>query len=95
MQQLLYIMAEFTFSITMSEEKEIYCSCYSLLDGTELWRRGYAVDIKRNHGMSRTIPAVNDKYVVTVGPRCQVMCCDAITGDLLWGIDMVREFQCS
>lgn len=67
--------------------------CFSLLDGTELWRRGYGVDIKRNHGMSRTIPAVNDKYVVTVGPRCQVMCCDAITGDLLWGIDMVRDFN--
>jgi outer membrane protein assembly factor BamB len=67
--------------------------CYSLLDGTELWRRGYAINIKRNHGMSRTIPAVNDKYVVTIGPRCQVMCCDAITGDLVWGIDLVRDFR--
>lgn len=43
--------------------------------------------------MSRTIPAVNDKYVVTVGPRCQVMCCNSITGELLWGIDLVREFR--
>jgi outer membrane protein assembly factor BamB len=67
--------------------------CYSLLDGTELWRRWYSVDIKRNHGMSRTIPAVNDKYVVTMGPRCQVMCCNAITGDLIWGIDLVREYK--
>ncbi len=44
--------------------------CYALTDGTELWRRGYNVKIKRNHGMSRTIPAVNEKYVVTIGPRC-------------------------
>jgi outer membrane protein assembly factor BamB len=67
--------------------------CYALLDGTELWRRGYSVRVKRNHGMSRTIPAVNEKYVVTIGPRCQVMCCDAITGDLVWGIDLVRDFS--
>lgn len=43
--------------------------------------------------MSRTIPAVNDKYVVTVGPRCQVMCCDAITGELIWGKDLVRDYK--
>jgi outer membrane protein assembly factor BamB len=67
--------------------------CYSLVDGKELWRRWYSVDVKRNHGMSRTIPAVNSKYVITIGPRCQVMCCNAITGDLLWGIDLVREFR--
>lgn len=67
--------------------------CYSLTDGTELWRRWYRVNIKRNHGMSRTIPAVNDKYVVTMGPRCQVMCNDAITGQLLWGKDLPREFK--
>jgi outer membrane protein assembly factor BamB len=67
--------------------------CFGLASGTELWRRGYSVKIKRNHGMSRTIPAVNDKYVVTVGPRCQVMCADAITGELKWGIDMVREYR--
>jgi outer membrane protein assembly factor BamB len=67
--------------------------CYSLSDGKELWRRWYSVDIKRNHGMSRTIPAVNDNYVVTIGPRCQVMCCNSITGELIWGIDLQREFK--
>lgn len=67
--------------------------CYSLKEGNELWRRWYTVNIKRNHGMSRTIPAVNDKFVLTMGPRCQVMCCDATTGDLLWGIDLPTEYK--
>ena len=67
--------------------------CYSLVDGTELWRRSYSVILKRNHGMSRTIPAVNDKYVVTIGPRCHVMCCNSATGDLAWGIDLAMEFK--
>jgi outer membrane protein assembly factor BamB len=65
--------------------------CFSLTDGTELWRRGYSVPIKRNHGMSRTIPAVSDKFVVTVGPRCHVMCCDAVSGEFLWGMDLVKD----
>jgi outer membrane protein assembly factor BamB len=67
--------------------------CYSLTDGKELWRRWYTVNIKRNHGMSRTIPAVNEKYVVTMGPRCQVMCTDAINGDLKWGVDLTKEYK--
>lgn len=44
--------------------------CYSLADGKELWARGYNLNIKRNHGMSRTIPAVTGKYVLTMGPMC-------------------------
>lgn len=67
--------------------------CYSLVEGKELWRRFYAVNIKRNHGFSRTIPAVNDKYVVTIGPHCQVMCCNAITGGFLWGIDLPKKYR--
>jgi outer membrane protein assembly factor BamB len=47
--------------------------CFSLSHGKELWRRWYNVKIKRNHGMSRTIPAVTDSFVVTIGPRCHVM----------------------
>ena len=67
--------------------------CFSLETGVELWRRSYKVHVKRNHGMSRTIPAVSEKYIVTIGPRCQVMCTNPQTGELLWGIDLVKEFK--
>jgi len=67
--------------------------CFSLETGQEIWRRYYSVNLKRNHGMSRTIPAVSDKYVVTMGPRCHVMCTNPITGDFLWGIDLTREYH--
>ncbi len=67
--------------------------CFSLVSGEEIWRRSYKVHLKRNHGLSRTIPAINDKYVLTLGPRCQVMCVDRLTGDLLWGFDLEREFN--
>ncbi len=66
--------------------------CFSLETGEELWSRWYLVKIKRNHGMSRTIPAITDKYLVTIGPRCHVMCVNPENGDMLWGIDMVKEY---
>ncbi len=66
--------------------------CFSLADGREIWRRSYAVMIKRNHGMSRTVPAVTEKYIVTVGPKCHVVCLDTATGDFRWGIDLQAEY---
>lgn len=66
--------------------------CFSLSSGKELWKRWYYVDLKRNHGYSRTIPAVTDKYVVTVGPRSHVMCVDPLSGNLLWSIDLEKQF---
>jgi len=66
--------------------------CFSLADGQELWRRSYPIMIKRNHGMSRTIPAVTEKYIVTMGPKCHVVCLDTATGEFRWGIDLKAEY---
>ena len=66
--------------------------CFSLKSGTELWRRWYRVEFKRNHGYSRTIPAVTDDYLVTIGPRSHVMCLNPVNGNLLWTIDLEREY---
>ena len=66
--------------------------CFSLDDGKEIWRYSYPVSIKRNHGMSRTVPAVNEQYVVTMGPKCYVTCLDSKSGQFKWMIDLVREY---
>ncbi len=66
--------------------------CLSLEDGKEIWRYAYSVSIKRNHGMSRTVPVVTTNLVVALGPKCHVLCCDAVSGELRWGLDLVRQF---
>jgi outer membrane protein assembly factor BamB len=66
--------------------------CLSLEDGREIWRYVYPVAVKRNHGMSRTMPAVSEKLVVTMGPKCHVACLNPITGELRWGMDLVRQY---
>ena len=67
--------------------------CFSLADGKEAWRRWYSVAVKRNHGMSRTVPAVSDKYILSIGPRCHVMCVDRENGNFRWGIDIEKEYS--
>lgn len=74
-------------------KREDALRCFSLEDGKELWRRSYDVSLKRNHGMSRTVPAVTPDYVLTIGPRCHVMAVTRETGDFLWGLDMVQQYK--
>jgi outer membrane protein assembly factor BamB len=67
--------------------------CFNLTDGKEIWQRGYRLTIRRNHGMSRTVPAVTEKYIVTIGPRAHVMCVDRATGAFRWGLDVEKEYK--
>jgi outer membrane protein assembly factor BamB len=67
--------------------------CLSLEDGRDIWRYSYPVEIKRYHGMSRTVPAVTPEYVVTLGPKAHVTCLDSKTGEFRWMYNLVREFN--
>ena len=67
--------------------------CLSLADGKEIWRYSYPVKVKRYHGMSRTVPAVTEKYIVTMGPKCHVTCLDSMTGQFRWMLNLVKDFK--
>ena len=75
------------------EGKSDALRCFSLADGREIWRYTYPSRTKRNHGMSRTIPAVTEKYTISLGPKCQVLCVDTATGEFRWELNLVREFE--
>ncbi len=75
------------------EQQADVVRCLSLDDGRDIWRYSYPVKVKRDHGMSRTVPAVTDKYVVTMGPKCHVTCLDSMTGEFHWMFNLVREFN--
>ncbi len=66
--------------------------CLSFADGGEIWRHFYPVRTKRNHGISRTIPAASERHVVTLGPQCQALCVEAETGSFRWGYDLVARY---
>ncbi len=75
------------------EKRADILRCFSLTDGKEMWSRGYKLNVKRNHGMSRTIPAVTDDYILTMGPMCHVMCLDRKDGNMRWGIDIAKDYE--
>ncbi|MCP4454784.1 MAG: PQQ-binding-like beta-propeller repeat protein [Planctomycetes bacterium] len=66
--------------------------CFSLETGEEIWRYAYVNKIKRNHGMTRTVPAVTDDFIVAMGSTCRVTCLSTKTGELLWDLDLVAEY---
>ncbi len=66
--------------------------CLNVETGEEIWNFSYPVMVAKNHGVSRTIPAVTDKYCITIGPMCHVSCVDPVSGKLLWSRDMVKDY---
>ncbi len=67
--------------------------CFSLVDGEEIWKRGYKINLKRNHGMSRTVPAVTEEHILTIGPRSHVMCVNRQDGEFIWGLNVEKEYE--
>jgi len=74
------------------DKKQNALRCLSLADGGEIWRYAYTLPVKQNHGMTRTMPALSDKFVVAMDPKCHVLCLDAATGELRWGMNLVSEY---
>lgn len=66
--------------------------CLDFASGRPLWQQSYPCPIKNNHGLSRTVPAVDGKYVVSLGPLGMVMCCEASSGKVVWKHDLVKEY---
>jgi outer membrane protein assembly factor BamB len=75
------------------EQRADILRAYALETGEELWVRGYHINLKRNHGMSRTVPAVTEDYILTIGPRSHVMCVNRTDGEFLWGLNVLKEYQ--
>ena len=71
------------------DKQEDAIRCLSFDTGQEIWRYSYSVVVLRNHGMSRTVPYVDDKYLVAMGPKCNLTCLNSQTGELVWKHDLV------
>ncbi|MEZ5072270.1 MAG: PQQ-binding-like beta-propeller repeat protein [Bacteroidales bacterium] len=75
------------------EERADILRAFHLVTGEELWQRGYKINLKRNHGMSRTVPAVTEDFIVTIGPRSHVMCVNRVDGTFVWGLNVEKEYE--
>ena len=67
--------------------------CLSMADGKDVWRWSYAVDIRPNHGITRTVPSVGEQLVFSLDPKCRFHALDVKTGKLVWQKNLVQEYK--
>lgn len=67
--------------------------CLSLDDGNLIWSNSYPIELAKNHGITRTVPAIVGDYVVTLGPRLQLACWDFETGACHWIVDLSDDYK--
>jgi outer membrane protein assembly factor BamB len=65
----------------------------SLANGKELWRYSEAKKIRPNHAITRTVPAVDAKFVFSIDPKCNIYALDARTGKKVWQKDLVAVYK--
>jgi outer membrane protein assembly factor BamB len=63
-----------------------------LQTGSELWRFREARRIRPNHGITRTVPAVDGKRVFSLDPKSVLHALDAATGEELWRKNLVEVY---
>jgi outer membrane protein assembly factor BamB len=74
-------------------KKEHLIRCISLADGKDIWRWSYAVEVRPNHGITRTVPAIGQKLMFSLDPKCRFHALDAKTGKLVWQKNLVQEYK--
>jgi outer membrane protein assembly factor BamB len=65
----------------------------SMATGKDVWQWSSPVDIRPNHGISRTVPTVSAKLVFSLDPKCRFFVLDAKTGKLVWQKNLVQEYK--
>ena len=65
----------------------------SLADGKEIWSYAEKRLIRPNHAITRTVPAVDGKYVFSFDPKAVLHALDAATGKEIWRKDMVVDYH--
>ncbi len=65
----------------------------SLTDGSELWTFREPRRIRPNHGITRTVPAVDGKVVYALDPKIVLHALDAASGEEIWRKNLVQEYQ--
>jgi outer membrane protein assembly factor BamB len=76
-----------------AEKKEHLVRCLALETGKDLWQWSYPVEVRPNHGITRTVPAVGQKLVFSLDPKCRFHALDAKTGKLVWQKNLVQEYK--
>lgn len=65
----------------------------SLSQGESLWEFRESRRIRPNHGITRTVPAVDGRLVFALDPKIVLHALDAETGEEIWRKNLVEEYE--
>ncbi len=75
------------------KKSEWIANCRSLADGKQIWQFREAREIRANHAITRTVPAVDGRFVISLDPKAVLHCLDAKTGKQIWRKSLVEEYK--
>lgn len=76
------------------ETKSEWCvNCRSLDGGKLIWQFREPREIRPNHAITRTVPAVDSRFVCSLDPKAALHCLDARTGKQIWRKSLVIDYQ--
>jgi outer membrane protein assembly factor BamB len=67
--------------------------CRNLTTGKEIWRYTEPRKIRPNHAITRTVPAVDARFVFALDPKCNLYALDARAGRKVWQKDLVAVYK--
>jgi outer membrane protein assembly factor BamB len=71
---------------------EFLVRCLTLDEGKELWRFKEKRRVRPNHGITRSVPATDGKYVFSLDPKAVLHALDAETGKEIWRKNFVQDY---
>jgi outer membrane protein assembly factor BamB len=75
------------------KKSEWIVNCRSLGDGKQIWQFREAREIRPNHAITRTVPAVDGRFAISLDPKAVLHCLDAKTGKQIWRKSLVTEYK--
>jgi outer membrane protein assembly factor BamB len=88
------IVGGHVFHHDYDEAKNEWCvNCRTFADGKLVWQFREQREIRPNHAITRTVPAVDARFVFSLDPKAVLHCLDAKTGKQLWRKSLVTEYK--
>ena len=75
------------------KKSEWLVNCRALATGQQIWQYREPREIRPNHAITRTVPAVDSRFVISLDPKAVLHCLDVKTGKQVWRKSLVTEYQ--
>lgn len=81
------------FLLDREESEKDILKCLDLTTGSIKWKLEYISEGRFGFNGTRSVPAVDDKYVFTIGCMGDIICADKKNGNQVWHRNLIKDWQ--